>query len=176
MERILILGVSAGVGKSTFARQLGERLQLEVCHLDRLFWLPGWVQAPMEDFAQRQLDFMNEHQRWIIEGNYTGTYEPRRDQADTIIYLELPLLVCYFRVIKRRIRSHGKTRPDMAPGCPEKLDWAFTKFIWTTYRRRKSRMRERLREFEKRHPNNKVVLLKGQRAIAKYLESIHPTN
>ena len=34
-------------------------------------------------------------------------------------------------VFKRRWMYRGKTRPDMAEGCPEKVDWEFVKFIWT---------------------------------------------
>ena len=35
MKRIIIIG-SGGAGKSTLARQLGERLHLDVYHLDAL--------------------------------------------------------------------------------------------------------------------------------------------
>ena len=41
MKRIMIIGCG-GAGKSTLARQLGEKLNLPVVHLDKLFWLPGW--------------------------------------------------------------------------------------------------------------------------------------
>ena len=26
--------------------------------------------------------------------------------------------------------SYGQVRPDMAPGCPEKVDWEFLKYVW----------------------------------------------
>ena len=45
LKRIAIIG-SPGVGKSTFARQLGDITGIEVFHLDRLFWKPGWVETP----------------------------------------------------------------------------------------------------------------------------------
>lgn len=44
----------------------------------------------------------------------------RKPLADTVIYLELPMRVCLYRVIKRRIQYHGKTREDLTEGCPEK--------------------------------------------------------
>jgi adenylate kinase family enzyme len=40
MKRVLIIG-SGGAGKSTLARTLGERLGIEVIHLDVHFWKPG---------------------------------------------------------------------------------------------------------------------------------------
>ena len=48
MERILIIGCG-GAGKSTMARQLGDKLQIPVVHLDKLFWKPGWVESSREE-------------------------------------------------------------------------------------------------------------------------------
>lgn len=146
MNRVMVIGVSAGVGKSTFARELGELTGIEVTHLDRLYWEPGWVEAPAEQFSAAQREIV-EHDQWIIEGNYTSTIDIREPHADTVIYLELPLRVCLYRVVKRRIQYHGKTREDLTEGCPEKIDWAFIKFIITTYGRRKRKMLERKQRY-----------------------------
>lgn len=143
MNRIMVIGVGAGVGKSTFARRLGKLTAIEVTHLDRLYWRPCWIEAPHEEFLGAQWKAVQQEQ-WIIEGNYTGTINIRERQADTIIYLELPLWICLYRVLKRRVQYHGKTRDDMAEGCEEKIDWAFLKFILTTYKPRKKKMIKRL--------------------------------
>ena len=45
MKRILIIG-NGGSGKSTFAKKLHKKLNLELIHLDNLFWKPNWVQTP----------------------------------------------------------------------------------------------------------------------------------
>ncbi|WP_251047740.1 hypothetical protein [Planococcus sp. ISL-109] len=63
--------------------------------------------------------------RWIIEGNYSSSMDMRLSACDTLIQLELPLWRCLWRVTKRRIQYMKKMRPDMAAGCPEKLDRAF---------------------------------------------------
>lgn len=146
MNRVIVIGVSSGVGKSTFARALGKLAGIDVTHLDRLYWKPGWVEAPAEEFSAAQRTIVEQDQ-WIIEGNYTSTIEIREPLADTVIYLELPLHVCLYRVVKRRIQYHGKTREDLTEGCPEKIDWAFIKFIVTTYGRRKKKMLERLQHY-----------------------------
>lgn len=146
MNKIMVIGVGSGVGKSTFARRLGELTGIEVTHLDRLFWRPGWVEAPTEEFLKAQQQVI-QNEKWIIEGNYTGTFAIREPHADTIIYLELPLYVCLYRVIKRRVQFHGKTRNDVGEDCKEKLDWAFLKFILTTYRPRKTKMLERMERY-----------------------------
>lgn len=93
MERIMVIGVSAGVGKSTFARRLGDHLNIEVYHLDIFYWKPGWVEAPLEDFISAQKE-VSSHHKWIMEGNYSHSFNLRSELADTIIYLELPLRVC----------------------------------------------------------------------------------
>ncbi|HHQ2480896.1 TPA: topology modulation protein [Bacillus cereus] len=138
MERIMVLGISAGVGKSTFAQQLGNALNINVYHLDKLFWNPNWIEASFEEFSKAHQEIVNQNQ-WIIEGNYNNTIEIRAKSADTIIYLELPLSVCLYRVIKRWLMNIGKTRADMGVGCREKIDWKFIKFICTTYYPRKKK-------------------------------------
>src|SRR5699024_11024103 len=171
VKRIMVMGVSAGVGKSTFARKLGEILNIDVYHLDSFYWKPGWVEAPQEEFANSQQEIV-EQDEWIIEGNYNRTYDIRAQHADTIIYLELPLFVCLYRVFKRWISHIGKTRLDMGEGCKEKLDYQFLKYIFTTYNRRKKQMRDKFQRLEESDPAMKIVILKGKTDIQDYLDEL----
>ncbi|MBD7909483.1 P-loop NTPase family protein [Sporosarcina gallistercoris] len=172
MRRILVMGVSAGAGKSTFARNLGEILDYPVTFLDSLYFEPGWQEVPSEVFEQRQLD-ATAGSTWIIEGNYSRTVSVRETNADTVIYLELPLYLCLFRVLKRRIRYHKQTRPDMGKECREKLDWVFLKYIVTTYRRRRVDMRSRMRNYTEEGKN--VFLLQSRRQIREFLQMVERT-
>lgn len=52
MKRVLVMGVSPGVGKSTFAKKLGKKLDLEVHHLDSLYWQPGWAERDKDSFRE----------------------------------------------------------------------------------------------------------------------------
>ena len=168
MKRVMVIGVSAGVGKSTFARRLGEKLGIEVTHLDRLYWQPGWKETQAAEFSQAQEQVV-QRERWIIEGNYTSTFSIREPHADTVIYLELPLYVCLFRVLKRRIQFHGKTRDDLTEGCPEKIDWPFLRFILTTYSRRKKKMKERLERYTAE--GKTVYYLHSSKQMEEYLKN-----
>ena len=47
-NRVIIVG-NSGSGKSTLAREMGERLGLPVVHLDKLFWLPNWIESSAAD-------------------------------------------------------------------------------------------------------------------------------
>ncbi len=44
MKKIMIIG-SGGAGKSTLARALGSIMNIEVIHLDKLFWKSNWVET-----------------------------------------------------------------------------------------------------------------------------------
>ncbi|MBH0231713.1 topology modulation protein [Halobacillus yeomjeoni] len=171
MKRIMVVGISAGVGKSTFAKELGELLNIDVYHLDRFFWKPGWNQASLEEFSQRQKEVAVE-ENWIIEGNYRTTIDIRIRRADTLIYLELPLLTCLYRVFKRWWKNRGGTRWDLGEGCEEKLDFDFLKFIITTYYPRKKKMRKLMDEFQEGASERKVIVLKGKKEIHSFLERI----
>ncbi|AIQ42215.1 DNA topology modulation protein [Paenibacillus sp. FSL R5-0912] len=144
MNRILILG-SGGSGKSTLARQVGGLLHLPVVHLDALFWNPDWIPTPDEEWDGLVRQY-TEQEQWIIDGNYSKTMDMRIRRADVIIFLDLPRLLCMYRIVKRRLMYHNQTRPDMNEGCPEKLDFAFVKWVWSYKTRSRDNTIARLRQ------------------------------
>lgn len=119
MNKILIIG-SCGAGKSTLARRLGERLGLRVIHLDRHYWHPGWQPTPKEAWREVVRGLM-QGDRWIMDGNYGGTFDIRFPEADTIIDLDYSTPRCLGRAVKRRLLYPFNGRPDMSDGCPERL-------------------------------------------------------
>ncbi|HYK73550.1 MAG TPA: topology modulation protein [Pseudoneobacillus sp.] len=169
MKKIMVIGIAAGVGKTTFSLQLGKILGINAYHLDSLFWKPGWVESSLEEFTSAQEKIMK-LDKWIIEGNYSNTFDSRMEQADTMIYLELPLYICLYRVMKRWVLNFGKTRPDVGEGCIEKIDWPFIKFIITTYGLRKEKMAKRLQAFEEKGHGRKTYTLKSKKEIAQFLQ------
>lgn len=165
------MGASAGVGKSTFASELGKKLSINVYHLDILYWKPGWVESSLEEFRFKQ-DKIVKLDQWTMDGNYSNTYDLRAHYVDTIIYLELLLMVCLYRVFKRYILNIGITRPDMREGCTEKLDYNFIKFVITTNYPRKKKMIKRLKKFREINHEIKIVRLTNNNAIKSFLNSI----
>jgi adenylate kinase family enzyme len=128
MRKVLVIG-PGGAGKSTFARRLGEFLELEIIHLDSIYWSAGWVEMPKAEW-QRTVEELLSRSGWIMDGNYSGTLELRLAACDTAIFLDLPRLVCLWRVLKRAVLYHDERRPDIAEGCPERLNWEFIKWVW----------------------------------------------
>ena len=129
LRRIMIIG-GAGSGKSTLARRLGEIYDLPVHHLDAVFWQPGWVEPDRAEFSGRVLDLIHTD-RWVIEGNYSATWPERSSRADLVIFLDISAPRRLYRALKRYWTYRDREREDIAPGCPEKFDLAFTKWILT---------------------------------------------
>lgn len=129
MKRIIIIG-SPGSGKSTLSQKLSDKLRLPVVHLDKLWWKSGWVESSREEFDQK-LDAVLNEDKWIIDGNFSRTLPKRLERADTVIFLDYPTLTCVYRVLKRIVTCRGKTRDDMAEGCPERFDLEFLKYVFS---------------------------------------------
>lgn len=129
-QRVVVIG-SSGAGKSTFARKLGAATGLPVTHIDQLFWQDGWVQVPASLYRQRLAEVVAQD-RWIIEGVNASTLDLRLPRTDLLIWLQRGRLSCLARIARRIVTSFGRVRPDMAPGCPERLpDRAFLDYIWS---------------------------------------------
>ncbi|MEM7249428.1 MAG: adenylate kinase [Acidobacteriota bacterium] len=128
-RRILVVGCG-GAGKSTLARRLGPLLGLPLVHLDTEYWQPGWVMTPKDDWLRR-LDELLTEPEWIMDGNYGSSFARRLVRADAVIYLDFSRLLCVTRALRRAWEGRGRTRPDMAPGCNEKIDLEFLHWIWT---------------------------------------------
>jgi adenylate kinase family enzyme len=164
MQRIAIVGCSGG-GKSTLARELGAALNLPIIHLDTLFWKPGWVEGDPDEFREA-VEAVVEADRWICEGNFINASTLRFQRADTIIWMELPRLVCLWRAFLRAATAFGRTRSDLAPDCPEKIDPEFYRYIWDWDRLTRPRMQ---RAIETLAPHARLIRLTNDRAKVKFL-------
>ena len=166
MDRILIIGCP-GSGKSTLARALGEKLDLTVVHLDRLWWTAGWQNVAREEFDAR-LDRALSLEQWIIDGNYSRTMEARLAKCDTIIYLDFNRWTCLWGMCQRVLGSYGKVRPDMADGCPERFDWEFVKWIWNF--NKQNRVRNYTWIAKSKHA--KAIVLKSRKEVKAFLQTL----
>ena len=167
LKRILVIG-TGGSGKTTVARQLAERTGLPLVHLDVLYWRAGWQPTPADEWRVmvRQLVTADE---WIIDGNYGGTLDLRLEACDTVVFLDIPRIACLWRVLKRQVRYLGRVRPDLAPGCRERLSWEFLVWIWTYPTRRRGDILRRLAALD---TEKRVVILRSSAGIDQFLASV----
>ncbi len=166
MERVAIVG-PGGAGKSTFARALGDRTGLPVIHLDRHFWHPGWVESERDDWRRKQAELL-EGDRWIVDGNYGGTFAERFARADTVIVVSRPPIKCVASALWRSTRNYGKS--IQADGCPERFDLSFLRWIWNYPRD----SRPRLDAAIEAHPHLDVIELTTRREMQRFLDDLPP--
>lgn len=104
---------------------------------------------------------------WVIDGNYGSTMELRLSRADTAIFLDLPTRTCVVAVVGRVLRWRGRSRPDMAAGCPEHFELEFLRYTFRFRRDTRPRVIERLTRFD-----GEVVVLRSRRAARRYLDAL----
>lgn len=166
MERVVIIGCG-GAGKSTLARQLGEKLDIPVVHLDKLFWKPGWVEMPKDEFDElHRREIAKE--KWIMDGNFNRTMEERIARCDTVIYLDFSRVACLLGVVKRVLTTYGTVRPDMGEGCPERVDLDFLKWVWGYNKNKRERNYRLLNEAT----HAETIVLKNRRAVKMFLNQL----
>ncbi len=127
-KRIIVVGVSAS-GKSTFARELSEKVGIPATYMDAIMWKPGWEYIGDEETTKR-LKKLSITSMWLIEG-YISTMARTTvfERADTIIYLDYSPVIASWRYIRRWWKHRNNARPEL-PGSPEKLSWEFLKRVW----------------------------------------------
>ena len=164
--KIAVLGYS-GSGKSTLARVLGEWYNVSVLHLDQVQFLPGWQIRDRDEAKAMVSVFLERETGWVIDGNYNSFFlQERLMQADLIVLMLLPRLMCLHRCRMRYQMNRNQTRVDMAPGCPEKLDAEFVRWILWEGRTRKKRAH--FRGIARKYAQ-KTVILRSQKEIDRFL-------
>ena len=166
-ERIILIG-SGGAGKSTLARELGEALQRPVHHLDALYWSAGWVEPDKQGWRKAQEELCAQDS-WIMDGNYGGTLDLRLAAADTILFLDFPRVLCLYRALKRTFVYRGTTRPDMTPGCPERIDLKFLRWIWNYPATRRPGILKKLAKLDEA---KEIVILRSPNEAVAYVARV----
>ena len=167
--KIAVIGFS-GCGKSTLAKDLGKRFGADVLHIDTIQFLPGWAIRPLEEQKRLMEEFLNTHDAWVIDGNYTKlSHERRMEEADHIIMMLFNRFECLRRVTGRYFRFKDKTRPDMADGCSEKLDWEF--ISWVLWRGRTKPKQQHYKAIAEKY-SGKVTVLKDQRQLDEFRKGL----
>jgi adenylate kinase family enzyme len=166
-NRIVIIGPS-GSGKSTLARRMGEILNIEVIHLDRVHWRPGWVEPPDEQF-EADVREVAARDRWVIDGNYGRKQGFTLPRADTIVWLDFPMPLCLWRIITRVLTYSGMSRPDLPSGCPETPDWEFTKWVWNFPRHERPKI---IRQLARLRADQRVIVLKSPREVEAFTREL----
>lgn len=165
--KIAIIGYS-GSGKSTLARKLAEKYHTDVLHFDTVQFLPNWEVRDAEEKKRITKEFLDSHDSWVIDGNYSKLlFDRRMEEADVIILLLFNRFSCLRRAYSRYLKYRNTTRPDMAEGCNEKFDFEFGK--WILWRGRTKQTRDLFQNVISQYPE-KVTVIKNQRQLDRYMD------
>jgi adenylate kinase family enzyme len=166
-RRIAVLG-PPGSGKSFASTRLAQSTGLSLVHLDQLAYRPGWVETPMDELRRIHAELLDGAE-WVIDGNYTHVGKAERiARADVAVVLALPRRTCMLRILRRAILTHGRRRPDMAVGCPERFDLGFVRFCWNWH----SRHPDYGGEITRQAGSVPVVVLRSRREVDEFLERV----
>ena len=168
ITRALVIGCS-GSGKTTLARALSERTGLPVIGLDENYFSPDWKEPTTEVWRDRVAQ-LAAREKWIMDGNFSGTFDLRLPRADTIIFVDMPTWLCVWRVLKRTVRYYGKVRPGSAPGCRERFDAHFLHYVLNYNITRRPGILRKLEE--QRALGKNVMVLSGRRAVREFLNQL----
>lgn len=104
MKKVAIFG-NAGGGKSTLAKQLAEITNLPLYSLDKIKYQAGGGEVPHAEYINTHSSLLGKEE-WIIDGfGCASSAWERFSVADTLIYIDLPLLTHVMWVTKRLLKS-----------------------------------------------------------------------
>ena len=176
-RRIVVWGVT-GSGKTTLARELSEVLGLTRIELDAIFWKPGWVETPDDEFrAKLRAVIDSATEGWVLDGSYSRVSDIYLAEADTLLWIHLPWRVTFWRLLQRTVSRAWTREPLYYEGGPQE-SWRLSFFdrksiLWwsITHHRtgtlvaaeRIAALPERIRRVELRSAREVDVLLRSAR-------------
>ena len=160
-KRILVLGCP-GSGKSFFSDRLHEKTGIPLVHLDNVWWRADRTHITREEF-DRQLESLLKSDQWILDGDYSRTYETRIRACDLVFFLDFSEAVCMDGIMKRV----GMHRADL-PWIESDPDPELVSLV-QNYRRENRRQLYAL--FDK-YPDKQRIVFRSRSEADNWLQSL----
>ena len=165
MKRVAVFG-NAGGGKSTLSKRLAEITGLPLVALDRIQYKPGGKKVSDEDYKIAHAKILQKD-RWIVDGfGSLDTVWTRLEMADTLIYIDLPLLQHYFWVTKRFVKGFWvapEGYPENSPLLKSTLNSYY--IVWLCHQKLTPKYRQYVR---KAKATKQVFHLQSNKDIEKF--------
>lgn len=161
MKKIIVIGCPGG-GKSTFSRALRDKTGLPLYYLDMLWHKEDKTNISREEFDCKLSEILKQD-KWIIDGNFRRTLEPRLKACDTVFLLDFPKEVC-LNGAKERV---GKPREDM-PWIEESFDEEFRAFIESFQEKELPRIYSLLDIYK----DKKIFIFKDRTTLNEYINRL----
>ena len=161
MDRISIIG-GCGTGKTTLANNLGNCLNLPVCHLDGLHHLKDW-EVRNKDVRDAMIKDKINEEKWVIDGTYPTTLDLRLERSDLVIWLDYSSISQLKEVFKRYFKNHGKEKEDI-PGCKEQMTLEFFLYVLKWRKNKRPKIVTHIEKADKK----KLLVFKNRRQLNKW--------
>ncbi|AFZ31771.1 hypothetical protein Glo7428_3285 [Gloeocapsa sp. PCC 7428] len=141
MKKVAVFG-NAGGGKSTLSKRLSEITNLPLYVLDKIQYPSGDTEVSEEEY-QHIHEKILATDRWIIDGfGCMKTLWLRLNEADTLVFVDLPLYVHFWWMTKRLVIGYFKPPegwPQKSPILKSSLRsyrvlWLCHKYLTPKYR------------------------------------------
>lgn len=130
----------AGSGKTTLAQWIADTFDLSLHDLDWIAY-DKHGERPLAEI-ERRIEGISRVDGWVTEGAYQESWiEPLLAGAGAIVWLDLSLHTCIFRMVKRHLRAE-LTRTNQHPGWVRLL--RFLNYTMRTSGRQRQRTRRLL--------------------------------
>jgi adenylate kinase family enzyme len=174
-QRILILG-RTGSGKTTLALELAAAIGVPHVELDALYFGPNFSAVPLPILRDRTIAAVA-GDRWVTDGNKRAVRDLVWPRADTVIWLDYPLVVSLWRLGKRALWRTSALKAQAA-GEDGKAEFrrqllSGAKGVLTALRSHKGQRREYPKMFaEQENLRLAVVRLRSPRATRRWLAHV----
>ena len=142
MKKVAIFG-NAGGGKSRLSKRLAEITGLPLIALDLIKYKPGGGEVPYQEYKTAH-DQLLKQEQWIIDGfGSLDTVWERLDVADTLVYVDMPVLLHYWWVTKRFLQGWivpPESWPQDSPLLKGTLNSYYT--VWLCHKKLTPKYRE----------------------------------
>jgi adenylate kinase family enzyme len=166
VKRVAVFGNTGG-GKSTLARRLAALTGLPLHVLDLIQYPNGGPKLPHDEYLKAHADLLR-HDAWIIDGY--GCRESawqRFAAADTLVYVDLPLVTHFAWVTKRLVKGMFATPEGWPEGSPLVASTISSyRVLWLCHRHLTPKYRALVAEAQ---PGKRVHHLRSAAEIAAFL-------
>lgn len=169
-RRVLVAGTT-GVGKTTTAGRIGRALGIRHTEIDSIYHGPDWT--PRESFLE-EVEAYTSEPTWVTEWQYTLARDMLAARADTLVWIDLPVPIALWRLVRRTLRRRLRRTP-LWNGNIEPPLWTFFTdpghiVRWGIRVRHESR--RRVPALVHTAPHLRIVHLRTQREVDRFVQHL----